>query len=114
MNQEEMIRDVRKRLFEMQDTGYRDFHARLIPTVEKEKIIGIRTPILRKFAKEFGKTEESELFLKVLPHQYYEENNLHMMLITGIKDYPKCMEEVSNVVSHKFDLLGSKDKALLY
>ena len=73
MNQEEMIRDVRKRLFEMQDTGYRDFHARLIPTVEKEKIIGIRTPILRKFAKEFGKTEESELFLKVLPHQYYEE-----------------------------------------
>ena len=77
MNQEEMIRDVRKRLFEMQDTGYRDFHARLIPTVEKEKIIGIRTPILRKFAKEFGKTEESELFLKVLPHQYYEENNLH-------------------------------------
>ena len=54
MNQEEMIRDVRKRLFEMQDTGYRDFHARLILTVEKEKIIGIRTPILRKFAKEFG------------------------------------------------------------
>lgn len=59
MNQEEMIRDVRKRLFEMQDTGYRDFHARLVPTVEKEKIIGIRTPILRKFAKEFGKTERS-------------------------------------------------------
>ena len=53
MNQEEMIRDVRKRLFEMQDTGYRDFHARLVPTVEKEKNIGIRTPILRKFAKEF-------------------------------------------------------------
>ena len=75
MNQEEMIRDVRKRLFEMQDTGYRDFHARLVPTVEKEKIIGIRTPILRKFAKEFGKTERSEMFLKVLPHQYYEENN---------------------------------------
>ena len=100
MNQEEMIRDVRKRLFEMQDTGYRDFHARLVPTVEKEKIIGIRTPILRKFAKEFGKTEESELFLKVLPHQYYEENNLHMMLITGIKDYPKCMEEVQRFLPY--------------
>ena len=81
MNQEEMIRDVRKRLFEMQDTGYRDFHARLVPTVEKEKIIGIRTPVLRKFAKEFGKTERSEMFLKVLPHQYYEENNLHGLLI---------------------------------
>ena len=94
MNQEEMIRDVRKRLFEMQDTGYRDFHARLIPTVEKEKIIGIRTPILRKFAKEFGKTEESELFLKVLPHQYYEENNLHGLLIEQIRDYDKCLEEL--------------------
>ena len=94
MNQEEMIRDVRKRLFEMQDTGYRDFHARLIPTVEKEKIIGIRTPILRKFAKEFGKTEESELFLKVLPHQYYEENNLHGLLIEQVRDYDKCLEEL--------------------
>ena len=91
MNQEEMIRDVRKRLFEMQDTGYRDFHARLIPTVEKEKIIGIRTPILRKFAKEFGKTERSEMFLKVLPHQYYEENNLHGLLIEQIKAYPSCI-----------------------
>ena len=100
MNQEEMIRDVRKRLFEMQDTGYRDFHARLVPTVEKEKIIGIRTPVLRKFAKEFGKTERSEMFLKVLPHQYYEENNLHMMLITGIKDYPKCMEEVQRFLPY--------------
>ena len=95
MNQEEMIRDVRKRLFEMQDTGYRDFHARLILTVEKEKIIGIRTPILRKFAKEFGKTEESELFLKVLPHQYYEENNLHGLLIEQIRDYDKCLEELA-------------------
>ena len=94
MNQEEMIRDVRKRLFEMQDTGYRDFHARLIPTVEKEKIIGIRTLILRKFAKEFGKTEESELFLKVLPHQYYEENNLHDLLIEQVRDYDKCLEEL--------------------
>ena len=94
MNQEEMIRDVRKRLFEMQDTGYRDFHARLILTVEKEKIIGIRTPILRKFAKEFGKTERSEMFLKVLPHQYYEENNLHGLLIEQIRDYDKCLEEL--------------------
>lgn len=58
MNQEEMIRDVRKRLFEMQDTGYRDFHARLVPTVEKEKIIGIRTPILRKFAKRIWKNRK--------------------------------------------------------
>lgn len=100
MNQEEMIRDVRKRLFEMQDTGYRDFHARLVPTGEKEKIIGIRTPILRKFAKEFGKTERSEMFLKVLPHQYYEENNLHGLLIEQIRDYDKCLKELERFLPH--------------
>lgn len=100
MNQEEMIRDVRKRLFEMQDTGYRDFHARLIPTVKKEKIIGIRTPMIRKFAKEFGKTEESEMFLKALPHQYYEENNLHGLLIEQIRDYDKCLKELERFLPH--------------
>lgn len=100
MNQEEMIRDVRKRLFEMQDTGYRDFHARLVPTVENEKIIGIRTPILRKFAKEFGKTERSEMFLKVLPHQYYEENNLHGLLIEQIRDYDKCLKELERFLPY--------------
>ena len=100
MNQEEMTRGVQKRLFEMQDTGYRDFHARLIPTVKKEKIIGIRTPMLRKFAKEFGKTEESELFLKILPHQYYEENNLHVLLIEQIRDYDKCLEELERFLPH--------------
>ena len=100
MNQEEMTRDVQKRLFEMQDTGYRDFHARLIPTVKKEKIIGIRIPMLRKFAKEFGKTEESEMFLKALPHQYYEENNLHGLLIEQIRDYDKCLEELERFLPH--------------
>ena len=100
MNQEEMIRDVQKRLFEMRDTGYRDFHARLIPTVKKEKIIGIRTPMIRKFAKEFGKTEESEMFLKALPHQYYEENNLHGLLIEQIRDYDKCLKELERFLPH--------------
>lgn len=47
-----------------------------------------------EICKEFGKTEESELFLKVLPHQYYEENNLHGLLIEQIRDYDKCLEEL--------------------
>ena len=94
MNQEEIIHDVQKRLFEMQDAEYRDFHAKLVPTMEKTKFIGIRTPMLRKFAKKFGKTEESEIFLQVLPHQYYEEYNLHGLLIEQIRDYDKCLEEL--------------------
>ena len=100
MNQEEIIHDVQKRLFEMQDAEYRDFHAKLVPTMEKTKFIGIRTPMLRKFAKKFGKTEESEIFLQVLPHQYYEENNLHVLLIEQIRDYDKCLEELERFLPH--------------
>ena len=53
-----------------------------------------------EFAKVFAGTPESEDFLQQLPHQFYEENNLHMMLITGIKDYPKCMEEVQRFLPY--------------
>lgn len=87
-----MIRDVQKKLFEMQDINYRDFHAKLLPTVEKDRIIGIRTPMLRKFAAKFGKTKEAEEFLKALPHQYYEENNLHGLLIEQIRDYEEALK----------------------
>ena len=85
---------LQKQLFELQDLKYRDFHSKLMPETDKETVIGIRTPVLRKFAKEFAETSEAEAFLRQLPHRYYEENNLHMMLITGIKDYEKCMEEI--------------------
>lgn len=85
---------LQKQLFELQDLKYRDFHSKLMPETDKETVIGIRTPVLRKFAKEFAGTSEAGAFLRQLPHRYYEENNLHMMLITGIKDYEKCMEEI--------------------
>ena len=91
MNRNEVIELVRGRLFELQDLAYRDFHAKLIPTVDQEKVIGVRTPALRKFAKEFGKSEEAGEFMKVLPHDYYEENNLHGFLIEGFKDYEQCI-----------------------
>ena len=91
---------LQKDLFALQDEKYRDFHSRLIPNIEKERIIGIRTPVLRKFAKEFGKTAESERFLVQLPHTYYEENNLHMMLLAGIKDYEKCVPRIEEFLPY--------------
>lgn len=87
-------------LFELQDLEYRDFHSRLMPGIDKETIIGIRTPVLRKFAKEFAKTKEAEAFLQELPHQYYEENNLHMLLISDIKDYEHCLAEVKRFLPY--------------
>lgn len=91
MNKNKIAEEVLRKLFELQDIEYRDFHARLMPTVDKEKIIGVRTPILRKFAKEYAKTEDAKEFMQLLPHDYYEENNLHGFLIEGIKDYDRCL-----------------------
>lgn len=83
--------DLQKELFSLQDLSYRDFHSRLMPTVNKEKIIGIRTPVLRAFAKEFLKRNEATAFMGELPHSYYEEDNLHGMLIQKIKDFDECI-----------------------
>lgn len=89
----DIISSLHEKLFELRDTEYRDFHAKLIPGVPKEKIIGIRIPILRKFAKEYVKTADAQEFIKILPHEYYEENNLHMFIIAAIRDYDSCVAE---------------------
>lgn len=85
---------VRCRLFEMQDINYREFHAKLMPTVDKEKIIGVRTPVLRKYADELWKDGTGREFIKILPHEYYEENNLHAFFIEKIKDYDESVSEI--------------------
>ena len=100
MTKEEVRKTVQKELFVLQDLKYRDFHAKLIPSVDKEKVIGIRTPALRAYAKKFGKKEEAKQFLEILPHQYYEENNLHGLLIEQIKDYDTCLEELERFLPY--------------
>ena len=92
--------ELQQELFKLQDLKYRNFHSKLMPGIDKETIIGIRTPVLRKFAKEFAKTEAAEAFLKELPHQYYEEHNLHMQLISDIKDYERCLAEVKRFLPY--------------
>lgn len=85
---------IQKQLFALQDRGYREFHSGLIPTIDKDTIIGVRVPALRKFAKELdGKIATT--FLKKLPHQYYEENQLHAILLLEIKDYEQCLVAVN-------------------
>ncbi|MGN0172937.1 MAG: DNA alkylation repair protein [Acutalibacteraceae bacterium] len=86
---------IRSDLLDMADESYKNFHKKLIPTVDEDLIIGVRTPELRKYAKSIYGTEKANNFLKVLPHKYYEENNLHAFLIEQIKDFDKCAEEVT-------------------
>lgn len=88
-----MAKQIQARLLELQDLGYREFHSKLMPTVAKEKIIGIRTPVLRQFAKELTAEEKAE-FLQQLPHTYYEENNLHGILLMELKDFALCLREI--------------------
>lgn len=86
--------EIREKLRSLQDLKYRDFQARLMPTVPKEQIIGIRTPVLRQFAKELFQSGEYEAFLADLPHEYYDENNLHGFLLCLIKDYDRVIAEL--------------------
>ena len=85
---------IRERLFELQDLKYRDFNSSLIPTVDKETVIGVRTPQLRKLAKELSKDPDIENFLRTLPHKYFEENNLHGLIIEAMKYYDRCVAEM--------------------
>lgn len=81
-------------LFALQDLKYKNFQKKLIPTINIDDIIGVRTPILRKFAKKIAKTEYKEDFMQNLPHKYYDEDNLHAFLIENIEDYEKCIEKL--------------------
>lgn len=93
-------KEVQESLFSMQDLEYKAFHAKLIPNVNEETIIGVRTPELRKYAKQFSKTDQAKEFIKILPHKYYEENNLHAFIVEQIKDFDECMEEVERFLPY--------------
>ena len=102
---------IRERLFALQDNEYKAFHSKLMPTIDADRIIGIRTPKLRKLAKDLyrqavGSTVKRDnipgnhadadaapinLFMKELPHYYYEENNLHGLFIEQIRDFDACI-----------------------
>ena len=78
---------VFQRLSELSDPAYRDFHAGLIPNISPETILGVRVPALRKLARELRGSAEAQEFMAALPHEYYDENCLHGLLINDIKDF---------------------------
>ena len=81
---------IQERLFSLQDIKYRDFLRKLIPNVDPNTVIGVRTPDLRKFAKDLAKDPKAAEFLETLPHTYFEENNLHGFLIERMADYEQA------------------------
>ena len=81
-----IIDEIRRELFNNADEKYRDFQSALIPNIDKDKMIGVRTPFLRKMAKTYAKRDGIEDFLADLPHEYFEENNLHGFILSEEKD----------------------------
>ncbi len=94
----EGMTEIEKRLFELQDEKYREFQIKLMPTVDPASVIGVRTPELRKLAKEFSKKDDIDEFLDALPHGYFDENQLHAFILSGMKDYEKCMAGVCSLL----------------
>lgn len=90
---------IKDELFKKQDLSYREFTAVSVPTINKERIIGVRVPIIRQLAKELNKEEKRD-FLKCLPHEYYEEDLLHVILLNNIKDYDETITAIEEFLPY--------------
>lgn len=88
------------RLLEVKDDQYKEFQAKLVPNISPELIIGVRTPEMRRIAKEVYAGEEWEEFIKELPHKYYEENLVHFFIIAMIKDFDICVKKVEEFLPY--------------
>ena len=86
--------NIKEELLALQDISYADFQAKLTPNIPRDLFIGVRVPELRKLAKKVAEEPETSKFLRDLPHKYYDENMLHGLIISEIKDYDACIEAV--------------------
>lgn len=112
------VEELRKTLFENRDLPYKKFHAALIPGVPEERIVGVRVPLLRKLAKEFSRGDSAEVcrFMQSLPHAYFEENQIHFMLIQRIADFDECLSRLESFLPYVDNWAvcdGKNPKALL-
>ena len=98
-----MIQKIKNDLLLMQDKTYKDFHSKLMPTINPNSIIGIRVPVLREYAKKLFKENNIESlnpFLKNLPHEFYEENNIHAFIIEKINNFDECIFYLENFLPY--------------
>ncbi len=92
--------NIEKRLFELRDIKFRDFNARLIPNIDKETVIGVKTPQLKQLAREVYKSGEYKGFISVLPHKCFEENQLHAFIISQIADFDMAIYELERFLPY--------------
>jgi len=92
--------EILSSLFALQDEAFADFQSKLLPNVPREAMIGVRTPDLRKMAKQISKTPEAQAFLHSLPHRYFEENQLHAFVLSEEKDFDTCIAELEQFLPY--------------
>ena len=92
--------DIRKDLRDLADSKYREFQIPVIATVAPERVIGVRTPELRKLARELSKRDDVKDFLSDLPHGYFDEDQLHAFIISLMKDYDSCINELERFLPY--------------
>ena len=95
-----IIDEIREELFRLQDTGYRDFQGKLTPTVDPKTCIGVRTPELRKMAKQVVRRDDVAVFLRDLPHRYFDENQLHAFIVSEMRDFAACLDELERFLPY--------------
>lgn len=94
------MKSITESLLELRDEEYAKFQAKLTPSVDPELFIGVRVPDVRKLAKLLKNDPNAEAFMQELPHKYYDENMLHGLLISDIKDYDKAVEETNRFLPY--------------
>ena len=92
--------EIRAELTRLRDEKYRDFQVNLIPTIRPETVIGVRTPALRAYAKQLSKRADIAEFLDALPHEIFDENQLHAFLLSGMKDFDACVAAVDRFLPY--------------
>ena len=96
MNEQEIISE----LFRKQDAAYAALQIKILPTVDPDRIIGVRTPDLRSFAKTLFSDKGTDSFLACLPHRYFDEDQLHAFIISLEKDFEKCISDVKRFLPY--------------
>lgn len=85
------MQKIQALLLPHQDEKYAQFQRKLIPNIPPETVIGVRTPVLRSLTKEISKSDLCPTFLQERPHSFFEENQLHGFILSGLKDFDQCL-----------------------
>ena len=101
---------VYEQLLKVKDDKYKEFQAKLVPNIDPDTILGVKTPEMRQIAKDIFNSKEKDAFLKDLPHKYYEENLVHFFIISMIKDFDECIREVETFLPY-VDCWPASDQA---